>query len=107
MKNNSADNPAAQQQITAHLTRIGCATLDDVADSFDESTLEQPEYEQKFQAARDAFNTWADGGEEIPDDLLPFITWKARRFRLGVLYGEIPNPNQWLSDSIDFLKAGI
>ena len=85
----------------------GCQSLDDIASSFDEAILDRPDYQEKFEAAWDAFNAWADGGDEIPDDLLPFLTWKARRYRLGIIYGDIPDPNQWLTDADEFIATDL
>src|SRR5438128_2481691 len=105
MKNNSVDNPAVP--FPEYMVSFGCASLDDLAREFDEATLDQPDYEEKFAAACDAFYEWQRGGAEIPDDLLPYMTWSARRYRLGVLYGEIPNPNNWLTDADEFIATEL
>ncbi len=90
-----------------YLKSFGCKSLNDLVEEFDEAILDQPDYQEKFEAAFDAFDAWSQGGDEIPDDLLPYLTWSARRYRLGVEYGEIPNPRNWLNSSVDFLQAEL
>jgi hypothetical protein len=81
--------------------------LDSMASTFDEACLEHPQYKEKIQEAHAAFDAWADGGEDVSASLWGFLTWEARRFILGVRYGEIPDPNNWLADADEFLATEL
>src|SRR5438874_1745605 len=85
----------------------GCQSLDDLTTSFGEAAMEDPDRREKYDAAYEAFDRWLETGEEIPKDLFGYVTWEARRFRLGVMYGDIPNPYTWLTDADKFIAEEL
>lgn len=77
--------------------------LDELADCFSEAVADYPEEAEKIEAAYAAFDEWNAGGLEVPSEMWDYLPREARRYILGVRYGELPNPNNWLADGDEFI----
>ena len=74
---------------------------------YDEANQTRPDYNEKLTLAYAAFDAWQAGGPDVPGELRNYLRYDDRLMIRQVQVGEIPHPNNWLTDGDEFIKMKL